>query len=190
MTSGRPGPPSWLSQPADTTPRHEVLREALRIEEDATHASQTQFESAKSWQLLGWVLGIPAAGLAAAAGVTGLSSAAGRIPAAILALVAATVGGVLASLEPNRKAERRRSAGVAYDEVRVELRQFRLLDLPVMDDVQAAARLKVITGQKLKIDKAADLPSARAFGRALTNLAQGRLTHEVDLVDDQPAAKQ
>jgi hypothetical protein len=182
-----PAEPGWLANPAGISQRDEVIRESLRIEEDATYASQAQYESAKSWQLIGWSLGVPAAALAAVAGITGLASTSGRVPAAIIALAAAALGGVLAALEPNKKAEHRRATGVAYDEVRVALRQFRLIEVLSMADPQATTRLGEVSGQKQKIDKIAALPSNRQFGRAVKNLERGRLTHAVDAPDDRAA---
>ena len=110
--------------------REEIAEELRRLEEDATYASQSQFEASKFWRLCHWVLGVPAAALAAIAGFTGLASVTGRVPAAILALIAAVLGGLLTTVEPNKRVRQGQTAGVAYNEVRVGARQARLVDLP------------------------------------------------------------
>src|SRR5260370_15224047 len=107
-----------------------MAKERRRREEDAPYPSQAQLETSKFWRLWHWLLGVPAAALAAIAGFTGLASVTGRVPAAILALIAAVLGGLLTTVEPNKRVRQGQTAGVAYNEVRVEARQARLVDLP------------------------------------------------------------
>lgn len=157
-----------------------ILQELERLQEDSTYAGQAQFETAKQWQALGWLIGVPAAALAAAAGFTGLASVTGRVPAAILALIAAGLGGIITTVQPSRRMQRARTAGIGYNELRVTLRQLRLIDLPQLSDEEGRARLQDVTAMKSKIDGAADLPNALAFWRARRNVAKGRLSHQAD----------
>ncbi len=55
--------------------RQELRDELDRLEESAMFSSQAQFEQAKHWRRVNYVLGIPATGLAAANGGTELATA-------------------------------------------------------------------------------------------------------------------
>jgi hypothetical protein len=63
-----------------------VIDELKRVEEAATHSSQTQFSSAKFWRGLNLALGVPSAVLAAVAGTTLLTGAASVHTGAVVAL--------------------------------------------------------------------------------------------------------
>jgi hypothetical protein len=136
----------------DDSQRMEIAEELRRLEEDATYASQSQFEASKFWRLWHWLLGIPAAVLAAVAGFTGLASVTGRVPAAILALIAAVLGGLLTTVEPNKR-----------------VRQ------------DGRSQLRELTEQKHQVDRVAEPPNTYAFWRARRNVQAGRLQHVVDI---------
>jgi hypothetical protein len=165
----------------DDLQRKEIGEELRRLEEDATYASQSQFETSKFWRLWHWLLGVPAAVLAAIAGFTGLASVAGRVPAAILALIAAVLGGLLTTVEPNKRVRQGQAAGVAYNEVRVGARQARLVDLPAAQLDDARSELRELTEQKQQVDRVAEPPNTYAFWRARRNVEPGRLVHVVDI---------
>jgi hypothetical protein len=160
--------------------RNEIVEELKRQEEDATYASQSQFEMSKFWRWWHWLLGIPAAVLAAVAGFTGLASVTGRVPAAILALIAAAFGGILTTVEPNKRLKQCQAAATAYNEVRVTARQTRRVELPGLSAEEARSQLHDLTEQKLQVDRIAEPPNTYAFWRARKNIERGRLKHEVD----------
>jgi len=164
----------------DESQRKEIADELRRLEEDATYASQSQFETSKFWRLWHWLLGIPAAVLAAVAGFTGLASVTGRVPAAILALIAAVLGGLLTTVEPNKRVRQGQTAAVAYNEVRIGARQARLVDLPGAQLEDARGQLRELTEQKQQVDRVAEPPNTYAFWRARRNVEAGRLQHRVD----------
>jgi hypothetical protein len=165
-----------------------IAEELERQEEDATYASQSQFEMSKFWRWWHWLLGIPAAALAAVAGFTGLASVAGRVPAAVMALIAAALGGILTTVEPNKRVRQGQSAGAAYNEVRVAARQARRVDLPSLSLEDARTRLHDLTDEKLQVDRVAEPPNKYAFWRARRNIERGRLTHAVDASNPQVGA--
>jgi hypothetical protein len=169
--------------------RPAVSAELARLQEDTEYASQSQFESAKHWRLVHWLLGIPAAGLAATAGFTGLATVTGRVPAAVLALVAALFGAVLTVVEPNKRAQQARAAGVGYNEIRVVSRQLRTIELFRIDLDQAVHQLHDLTDQKNHVDRIADLPNRLMFRRARKNIEEGRLGHVVDHEPASPGAE-
>jgi hypothetical protein len=88
--------------------------EAQRLEESVAQSGQNQFEQAKFWRGINLVLGVPAAVLAAISGGTGLAGVAGRIPAAILALIAAGFSGALTTLNAARRTTQAHAAANAY----------------------------------------------------------------------------
>jgi hypothetical protein len=165
----------------DDGQRQAIADELRRLEEDATYASQSQFEASKFWRLWHWTLGIPAAVLAAVAGFTGLASVTGRIPAAILALIAAVMGGLLTVVEPNKRGRQAQAAGVAYNEVRVGARQARSVYLPSAQIEEGRRRLSGLTEQKNQVDRVAEPTNTYAFWRAKRNVEAGRLRHVVDV---------
>jgi hypothetical protein len=173
---------------ADDSLRAEISEEFQRIEEDASYSSQAQFEMSKFWRLWHWLLGIPAAALAAIAGFTSLASVTGRIPGAILALIAAVMGGLLTTVEPNKRVRQSQTAGVAYNEVRVDARQARLVDLPSAPLQEARIQLRELTEQKHRVDRVAEPPNSYAFWRARQNIQRGRLQHAIDH-KEKPASK-
>ena len=167
----------------------EIVEELKRQEEDATYASQSQFEMSKFWRWWHWLLGIPTAVLAAIAGFTGLASVAGRVPAAILALIAAVLGGILTTVEPNKRLKQCQAAGAAYNEVRVTARQTRRVELPSLSIEEALTQLHDLTEQKLQVDRIAEPPNSYAFWRARKNIERGRLAHEVDSSNQEAEAE-
>jgi hypothetical protein len=66
-------------------------------------SAQGQLELAKLWRSVNLFVGVPAAFLAAVAGVTALASTTNRIVAGIVALVAAGLGAVAATLDASKR---------------------------------------------------------------------------------------
>jgi hypothetical protein len=88
--------------------RDEVRVLADKAQEEARNAAR----AARQWSAVHLALGFPTAVLAAVAGATGLASTTGRIPAAILALVAASLSAGATFLKSDsRAAEAQRRAG-------------------------------------------------------------------------------
>jgi hypothetical protein len=98
-----------VSQPASTEEPPNALSEQLdRLIAKAEYRSTKTGRWARFWQVVDITLGLATAVLAAIAGATGLASAAGRVPAAILALVAAGLGAASRFLESRERYERNR----------------------------------------------------------------------------------
>ena len=112
-------PPEILSAHRD-----EIRREAERVEESATYASECQFEFAKHWGFWEQWLGITSAVLAAVAGVTGLSTILSRTWAGWIALLAAAVGAVAASIGPRHGKAKASAAANAYRALQQDSRIF------------------------------------------------------------------
>jgi hypothetical protein len=117
-------PPHITATRPDGTKRSGLLSFPIHTSVDVNRGGcdlclQSGFETSKFWRLWNWLLGVPVAALAAIARFTGLASVPGRVPAAILALIAAVLGGLLTTVEPNKRVRQGQTAGVAYNEVRV-----------------------------------------------------------------------
>jgi hypothetical protein len=84
--------------------------------------------SSSRWSRAYYWLGLPAAVLAAVAGATGLTSTAGRLPAAYIALVAAGLTAAATFLDSNAQRQRRDALSAAWQELadvaRMELIRF------------------------------------------------------------------
>jgi hypothetical protein len=157
-----------------------IRAESLRLEESVTQSAQNQFEQAKLWRGVNLALGVPAAALAAIAGGTGLAGVAGRVPAAIMALVSAALAGVLTTLNAGRRVTQAHSSANAYLALETELRQFRTIDLHRLEFEEARQQLNEFTGRTGEVNKTADIPSRLAHALAQRNIKKGRQTYEVD----------
>ena len=82
----------------DERTRREIRKEVQRVEESARYASETQFEYAKRWRRVDRLIGGAAAVLAAVAGVGGLADQLSARWAGFVAILAAGVGAVAASI--------------------------------------------------------------------------------------------
>jgi hypothetical protein len=99
-----------MNQPVVPSDEHpDALREQLgRLVAKAEHRSKRTGRWARFWQVTDITLGLATAVLAAIAGATGLASTAGRVPAAILALIAAGLTAASRFLESSQRYERNR----------------------------------------------------------------------------------
>jgi hypothetical protein len=157
-----------------------IRAEVLRLEESAEQSAQNQFEQAKMWRGINLLFGLPASILAGVAGGTGLASVAGRVPAAIMALIAAGFSGALTTLNAGRRVTQAHAAANAYLILETDLRQFRTLDLPNLTFEEGRARLEEFTGRWREVNTTADIPSRLAYALGRRNITRGRQTYEVD----------
>jgi len=78
--------------------------------------------SGKRWASAYYLLGLPAAVLATIAGAAGLASTAGRIPAAIIALIAAGLATAATFLNSNENKQRNNKLSAAWQELADDVR--------------------------------------------------------------------
>src|SRR5262245_4505588 len=100
--------------------------EAMRIEEDSLHSSKSHFEAANLWVKLHLSLGIPAAILAAIAGVSALKEC--PVVAGILSFAVAALSALSTFLNPSERANAHLNAGNQYMSVRNRARIFREIE--------------------------------------------------------------
>ncbi|MEU1622878.1 SLATT domain-containing protein [Streptomyces sp. NPDC005722] len=154
--------------------------EFRRLEESAMYSAQTQFEEAKRWRALHWLLGIPATLLAAVAGTTALVESTGGTPAGILALVSAGLGAVLTTVNAPQRAGQAAASANAFLEIQTAARQHREIDLPDWPLGEAREALAALTTRRDAQNTQAEVPSRRAYRRAQANLRAGSQTYAVD----------
>src|ERR1700730_9359332 len=90
----------------DDERRDRIREEAARVQESATYSSETQFEYAKRWRSVDRWVGSVAAGLAAVAGIGGLSKGICVGWAGTIDILSALIGAVSASIAARQTTEK------------------------------------------------------------------------------------
>ncbi|MEV6107111.1 SLATT domain-containing protein [Streptomyces sp. NPDC051940] len=160
--------------------RRALAAEFQRLEESAMYSAQSQFEEAKRWRALHWLLGVPATLLAAIAGTTALAESTGSTAAGILALASAGLGAVLTTVNAPQRASHAAATANTYLEIQTAARQHRELDLPDWTPGEAREALATLTARRDAQNTQADVPSRRAYRKAQANLRAGAQTYAVD----------
>jgi hypothetical protein len=157
-----------------------IRNELSRIEESATFSAQAQFEQAKYWRAVNLILGVPAAVLAAVAGATALASTTGRVPAGVIALVAAGLSAITTTLNAAQRTEQGQAAGNLYLALQSDARIAREADLPRQSFDEARAALADLRIRQDEINQSSALPARYAYGRAKKNIERGRQRYAID----------
>ncbi len=104
-----------MDGPDQTIPSYSRLRDELvELTSDAVRQSAKYQWRANAWLATDVVVGLSTAILTAVAGVTGLASTAGRIPAAIMALGAVALTAAVRFLQSNERYEKNRRRCIAW----------------------------------------------------------------------------
>jgi len=152
----------------------EIEAELRRIEEASEHSAQSQFSQAKFWRGVNVLLGMPAAILAAVAGATALYTTAGRLVAAILALLAAGLGAVQTTLNAARRHEQAHKSANDYLALQNDARVLREVDLRQQERQEAREALELLAGRRTELNEAADIPAFFAYWAGRRNIEKGR----------------
>jgi hypothetical protein len=105
----------------------DTLRQtADRLASDAERETALRLRSAARWDRAYLILGLPAAMLAAIAGATGLASTAGRVPAAVIALVSAGLSAAVIFLDSQKRAATDRALSGGWAQLAGDARLFRI----------------------------------------------------------------
>lgn len=143
-------------------------------------SAQAQFEQAKYWRAVNLILGVPAAVLAAVAGATALASTTGRVPAGIIALVAAGLSAITTTLNAAQRTEQGQAAGNLYLALQSDARIARETDLPRQSFDEARAALAELRVRQDEINQSSALPARYAYWRARKNIEQGGQRYQID----------
>ena len=181
MTKEAPTQTSTLAIPPGVSEElMPIAQEVHRIHEAVMWSAQGQFEQMKLWRLTNLLLGVPAAGLAAISGGTGLAAHSAAGWPSILALASAGFGAALTTLNPSRRVSQSYAAANAYLEIQTTARQLLSIDLVHLDRASAREELTKLTQRRDEINKTADPPNAYARWRARKNLESGGQSYAAD----------
>lgn len=167
-----------------TSVKEEIRKEAERILESATYASETQFEYAKRWRRVDRWIGGAAAVLAAVAGIGGLSQVLSARWAGLVAVLAAGIGAVAASMGAPQTKEKAAGSATAYRALQQDTRIFLSIELPTLPDDEAKAQLQQLVERLQQLNQAAEIPSPGAWRRAKRSIERGVQRYEADRPED------
>jgi hypothetical protein len=164
----------------DEERRKEIRAEAERVLEAATLSSETQFEYAKTWRSVDRWIGSAAAALAAVSGVGGLAKLLSVAWAGGIAVAAALVGAIAATLAARQTTEK---AGVAANALRAleqDARMFINLDLEALQIEDARTILQGLVDRQQQLSREAVIPSQRAWNKAKQQVEGGSQSYTAD----------
>lgn len=165
---------------ADSEQRAAIRDEASRLHESAVFSAQGQFEAAKMWRALHWILGGFTAVVSALTAVLTFASNA-QVLCGALAVIVALTAAVLTTTRPDKLAERASARGSDYTTLRNDTR--RLLHIQVSADSISILRkaLDGLAGRAAELDHAADPIPRIAYRAAKRNIEKdGGQTFRVD----------
>lgn len=158
-----------------------ISRQLSKIEEAVMWSAQGQLEAAKLWRTVNLCVGVPAAILAAIAGVTALVSTTGRIVAGIVAIVAAGLGAVVPSLNAPKRAEVAEAAGDKYLAIQQDAAIARDVDLPGRHVNDSRQILSQLAERQQDVNADATAIPRLAYRRARRNIErEGGQAYRVD----------
>jgi hypothetical protein len=160
--------------------RREIRKEVQRVEESARYASETQFEYAKRWRRVDRLIGGAAAVLAAVAGVGGLADQLSARWAGFVAILAAGVGAVAASIGAPQTKEKAAGSANAYRSLQQDARILINIDLDMVAIHEARERLQRLVDRLQQLNAEAEIPSRHAWKRAKASLESGSQDYQAD----------
>ncbi len=164
----------------DEERRKEIQAESERVLEAAMLSSETQFEYAKTWRSIDRWVGSLAAALAAVSGVGGLAKLLSVQWAGGIAIAAALVGAIAATIAARQLTEK---AGVSANALRAlqqDTRIFLQIDLDAMAIEAARTTLQGLVDRQQQLSRDAVIPSTRAWNKAKKQVEGGSQTYQAD----------
>lgn len=153
--------------------------EAHRIEEDSIYSAKRHLNACDTWSLRHYVLGIPAALLAALVTTVLIKNYADLAQA--LATVSALLAALLTFLKPNDRASQHRVVGNQYLTLRNDARMFREIDLTELDDdSKKSEKLRQLAERRANLNASAPTTGYGAFKKARKGLEEGQASFLTD----------
>lgn len=160
--------------------RTEARAEADRVLEASTLSSETQFEYAKRWRTVDRWIGTAAASLAAVSGVGGLAKLLSVQWAGGIAVAAALVGAIAASIAARQTTEKAGVSANSYRALEQDARMFLQIDLDSMDIENARSTLQRLVDRQQQLNRESVIPSDKAWERAKKQVEAGSQTYKAD----------
>jgi len=164
----------------DDERRNRIREEAARIHESATYSSETQFEYAKRWRSVDRWVGSVAAGLAAVAGVGGLSKVISVEWAGTIAILSALIGAISASIAARQTTEKSTVSANLYRALQQDARIFLQIDLDSLSVEEARDILQRLVDRLQQLNRDSVIPSVKAWQRARRQIEAGAQTYEIE----------
>lgn len=164
----------------DEERRKEIRAEADRVLEAATLSSETQFEYAKRWRTVDRWIGTAAAALAAVSGVGGLAKLLSVRWAGGIAVAAALVGAIAASIAARQTTEKAGVSANAYRALQQDTRMFLQIDLDSMAIEDARSILQGLIDRQQQLNRKSVIPSDKAWEKAKKQVGAGSQTYKAD----------
>lgn len=155
-----------------------IAKESARIEEDTLHSYKGHFNAGALWSKVHIILGLPAAILAAWAGIEAFSD--NPEWTALLAIMAAGLSATSTFLNPNDKATAHRNAGRELNALNNRARRFREIDLLAINPEEAQEQLELLASRRDELNSVCpDIPRW-AYEKAKKDIDSGRAIYAVD----------
>lgn len=164
----------------DDERRDRIRDEAANVHEAATYSSETQFEYAKRWRSVDRWVGSVAAGLAAVAGVGGLSKVLSFEWAGTIAILSALIGAISASIAARQTTEKAAGSANSYRALEQDARIFLRIDLSNLSVEEARDVLQKLVDRLQQLNREAVIPSTRTWRRAKRQIETGAQTYETE----------
>jgi len=165
---------------SDEERRKEIRAEADRVLEAATLSSETQFEYAKTWRTVDRWVGSAAAALAAVSGVGGLAKVLSVQWAGGIAVAAALVGAIAATIAARQVTEKAGVSANSYRALEQDTRMFLQIDLDSMAIEDARSTLQELVNREQQLNREAVIPSDKAWQKAKKQVEAGSQTYKAD----------
>jgi len=166
--------------------KEQIEKEAARIEEDSLYSGKGHFYAGQRWSNIHLCIGIPAAVLAAIAGVSALSEfQAHNTIAGVLSIIVAALTAVATFLNPNERAITHKDAGNKYNSLRNRARIFYSIELQSKQDInKLSEQLKLLDEQRSKLNEECPQIPKWAFNKAKSGIEDGEAIYKTDEVRD------
>jgi hypothetical protein len=164
----------------DEEHRKEIRAEADRVLEVATLSSETQFEYAKRWRTVDRWIGTAATALAAVSGVGGLAKLLSIQWAGGIAVAAALVGAIAATIAARQTTEKAGVSANSYRALQQDTRMFLQIDLGSMAIEDARRILQGLVDRQQQLNRESVIPSDKAWEKAKKQVGAGSQTYKAD----------
>lgn len=158
------------------------VAEGARVEEDALHSMKGHFNAGARWSIVHVSLGLPAAVLAAWAGIDAFSDS--QVLTSVLALASASLATTMTFLSPQQKANEHKNAGRHFNVLKNRARKFREIDAQELDCDEVRTLLDELLESRDSLNSMSpDIPRW-AYEKAKKDIDRGFAQYAVDKQGD------
>jgi hypothetical protein len=171
-------------------PRHEVIKEAKRIEESTLLSAKGHFAAAHLWGSCNLIFGVGISVLSAVAAAFTFSST-WPVAVGVLSLLVVVMSAVVTFLNPNDRATKHLNAGNSYEAISSRARMFWSIDCWTdgVDSRATTDQLKQLSGDRSRLNLESPQISPWAYRRAKKGIAEGEAAYEVDKPSANPSSE-